>query len=236
MSDKSLISCPQINTDDYPPKPQDILSCQSIYDLGIFKYSKEYHEEQYQRLREEAAKIFYGQDYERETVIDISFSEEPKPRNRTKNKNDKKIIIDYKTETTLYDDKCKYPSVFDNEFTVCVRTNLRIFYFPVHYRYRWNNADIWGFLQIIAMCSKDDRRVILGSGLHDYLLDYRQLLFTFIKAQHPDLTASEFRWLTSDIFGYTIESQGMPRVRAVAMKNTVDFFQKNAVGADWELT
>ena len=90
MSDNSLILCPQINTDDYPPKPQDILGYQSIYDLGIFKYSKEYHLEQFYKLREEAAKIFYDEEYERETVIDISYSEEPKPRNRTKSKNDRK--------------------------------------------------------------------------------------------------------------------------------------------------
>ena len=74
---------------------------------------------------------------------------------------------------------------------VGIKTNVRKLYFPVYGKFRWNNADIIGPIQIIALCGKDDRRVILGSGIHDYLLEYKQYIYKMFLQQDETLTIDE---------------------------------------------
>ena len=185
---------------------------------------------------DQLAKPLVCKDYKRETVLAVAFSPDPLSRKRTIDPlKDYDIILDFKKPWTLADDKEEYPSIFDNEFVVGIRTNLRTFTFRVYARYRWNNADIWGFLQIIALCSKDDRRVILGSGVHDFMLEYKQEIFEEFYAQDPTLTVEEYRWITSDTFRWVINSQGMGPIKSKMMSNIVDNFQKNFQKKKWRI-
>ena len=186
------------------------------------------------RKLEQLAKPYEGKTFKRETVLAVAFSPEPKDRHRNIDPiKDHKVILDYKTGYSLADDKKTFPSIFDNEFVFGIKTNKRILIGRIYRRYRWNNADIIGVIQIIALCSKDDRRVILGSGLHDFLLEYKYDLYnTFVK-EDPSLTIEEFRWITSDAFRWVINSQGMGPLKSKLMSNILDCFQKHFQKKKW---
>ena len=170
----------------------------------------------------------------RETVMGVVFSPLPINRHRNIEPKDEKVILDYKTEYSLADDKKEFPSIFDNEFVFGIKTTKRELIGRVYQRYKWNNADIIGIIQLIALCSKDDRRIILASGIHDYLLEYKYELYKQWSAQ-DDLSIEEFRWITSDTFRWICEQQGMRHSKAVVMANIMDYFQKHIEKKKWEI-
>ena len=215
-----------------------------IYDQGYLATRYKMTEEEYnkhkaivlQELDILSKELINKKDYKKETVLAVSYSPEPLPIKRNIDPlKDYDVVLDYKKPWTLADDKSEYPSQFRNEFVVGIKTNLRTFIFRVYAYYRWNNADIWGVLQIIALCSKDDRRVILGSGLHDFLLEHKQELFEEFYNQDPILTVDEYRWITSDTFRWVINSQGMGPLKSKMMANLVDNFQKNFQKKKWRI-
>lgn len=170
----------------------------------------------------------------RETVVGVAFSPLPMTRHRIIEPQDKKVILDYKKEYSLADDKKEFPSIFDNEFVFGIRTTERELLGRVYKRYKWNNADILGVIQIIALCSKDDRRIVLASGIHDYLLEYKYELYKQWSTQ-DELSIEEFRWITSDTFRWLCEQQGMKHSKAVTMSNIMDCFQKHIEKKKWEI-
>lgn len=168
----------------------------------------------------------------------IIFEPYPMIGQRVKRPEDKEIILDSKLGYTLWDDKTEYPSIFENVFNMHVV--LEDFVFTVEVkgqnailkdkRYRWNNADIRGILKMF--CSPDDRRIILCSGIHDYMLEFKQDIYRKIKSKY---TPEEYRRLTSDIFIYLCESQGFTKFKAKLMGNLVDCFQKHFQKKKWQL-
>lgn len=196
----------------------------------------ELHTNRVLRDLDSICKRFPTKNYKKETVLAVAFSPIPLDRNRSIDPlKDFDIVLDYKKPWTLADDKKEYPSIFDNEFVVGIRTNKRTLIFRVYERYRWNNADIWGILQVIAWCSKDDRRVILGSGIHDFMLEYKQELFEKFLLQDPTLTIEDYRWISSDTFKWNINMQGMGPIKSKLMSNLVDFFQKHFQKKKWNI-
>ena len=188
------------------------------------------------RKLDQIAKNVKVKKSKKEIVLAVAFSPEPQGRHRVIDPTkDYKIILDYKTGYSLADDKKQYPSIFDNEFVFGIKTTKRTLIGRIYERYRWNNADIVGVVQIIALCSKDDRRVILGSGLHDFLLEYKEELFNDFIKTNPDLTIDSFRWITSDTFRYVINSQGMGPIKSKIMSNVVDCFQKHFQKKKWDI-
>lgn len=173
--------------------------------------------------------------YKRETVLAVAFSPEPIQRGRHIDPLvDYKTVLDSKTHYTLADDKKQFPNIFDNEFVFGIKTSERTFISRVYPRYRWNNADIIGIIQILILCSKDDRRVILGSGIHDFLLEYKDELYWDFKEQaEGSLTMEEFRWITSDAFRWIINSEGMGPIKSKIMSNVLDCFQKHLQARKW---
>lgn len=163
----------------------------------------------------------------------IEYTPLPLIRKRIIEAKDYGIVLDTKTNYTLAKDKEIYPSIFDNHFMIHITTNSFDFVFDIENRYRWNHADILGLIQIIAMCSKDDRRVILASGIHDYMLEMKQKVFKAVKTVYSDLTVPQYRKLTSNIFEYILVSQGMGTTHAKMMANVVDWFQKNFQKKKW---
>ena len=206
-----------------------------------FKYempSEEYeaHKNFVLRKLEQLAKPYIGKKYKRETVLAVAFSPEPRDRHRIIDPiNDHKVILDYKTGYSLADDKKKFPSIFDNEFVFGIKTNKRTLIGRIYKRYKWNNADIVGIIQIIALCSKDDRRVILGSGIHDFILEYKYDLYKSFVKENPNLTIDQFRWITSDTFRWLINSQGMGPIKSKFMSNVMDCFQKYLQKKKWSI-
>lgn len=218
----------QVDIVDYPTK---INSCSKNDDLFILSYYnrdkqdvKDIGSRLIQLMNENPRKDI---TYKKETILDIVYFDEPQYRSRKINDGDEDVVIDYKTYYSLRDDKRKYPSIFDNEFVIAIKTNLRCFYFPVYKRYRWNNADILGVIQIIAMCSKDDRRVLLASGMHDFMLDYAQLCLNTIRQckDCESMSVNEYIWLTSRIFEFNTASQGMSKLQSKIMSSAVQIFQ-----------
>lgn len=163
----------------------------------------------------------------------IEYMPLPLIRKRIIEDKDYKIVLDTKTNYTLAEDKETYPSIFDNHVMIHVVTTSFDFVFDIEERYRWNHADILGIIQIIALCSKDDRRVILASGIHDYILEMKNKVFKAVKDVFKDLTVAQYRKLTSNIFEYVLVSQGMSKLQAKMMANVVDWFQKNFQKTKW---
>lgn len=172
------------------------------------------------------------------SVLEVKFSPNPDGGYRFRYEKDKCIVLDTKNGYTLYDDKMKYPSIFNNIFRVMVSTEKFDFTFDLKgrknitgdLRYRWNNADIAGLLKF--MCSPDDRRIILPSGIHDYMLEEKQYIYNRIKNK---CTVEEYRRLTSDIFIFLCIEQGFSKTKANTMGNLVDFFQKNMCKDSWNI-
>ncbi len=169
-------------------------------------------------------------------LIDVIFQPFPQVGQRIKKDEDKNIILDSKSGYTLYDDKENFPSIFENIFNVLVITEKYRFIFEVKGhnkiandpRYRWNNADIKGVLKYF--CSPDDRRIILPSGIHDYMLEFKAEIYAKIKYV---CTPDEFRRLTSDIFIMLCEEQGFSKMKSKLMGNLVDCFQKYFQKRKW---
>ncbi|MCD7780715.1 MAG: hypothetical protein LUH05_08615 [Candidatus Gastranaerophilales bacterium] len=167
----------------------------------------------------------------------VCFTPNPDGGQRFRYEKDKNILLDTKTGYTLYEDKLKYPSIFNNKFTANVYTQKFNFEFEVYghqtinndSRYRWNNADIKGILQ--AFCSADDRRIILPSGIHDYMLEFKREIYELIKDR---CSIDEYRHLTSEIFIYLCIQQGFSSLKAKIMGNAVDLYQKKCCKKSWE--
>lgn len=172
----------------------------------------------------------------RNKIQGIIFSPNPDGGHRFRYQKDKKIILNTKNGYTLWDDKLKYPSIFNNVFKTYIYTEKFNFCFKVFghqvinndSRYRWNNADIKGILQ--AFCSADDRRIILPSGIHDYMLEFKKEIYELVQ---KDCSIEEYRRLTSDIFIYLCIEQGFGKLKARMMGNIVDFWQKHHEKRKW---
>lgn len=172
-------------------------------------------------------------------IISVDFKPFPKVGQRLKKKGDDKIILDTKTGYSLYEDKSLYPSIFENVFVVEVNTTDFYFEFKVFgrqqyanndQRYRWNNADIVGLLKMF--CSPDDRRIILPSGIHDYMLEFKEFVYDKIS---DVCTPDEYRRITSEIFIYLCTQQGFSPLKAKIMGNLVDCFQKHFQKKKWNV-
>lgn len=188
------------------------------------------------RRLEQIAKPYIDKEYKRETVLAVAFSPEPIQRGRHIDPLvDYKTILEPKTNYTLAEDKKIFPNIFDNEFVFGIKTNKRVLISRVYPRYKWNNADIIGIIQILVLCSKDDRRVILGSGIHDFLLEYKYDVYNEFRRQSVDLTQDEFRWITSEAFRWIIQSEGMGPLKSKIMSNVLDCFQKHLQKKKWEI-
>lgn len=213
--------------------------------LGHYLYQKfemsseevEAHIKFVNRELDKIANVYYKKHKKlpkRETIIAVAFSPLPIPRHRIVEDEDKKVILDYKTHYSLADDKKEFPSIFDNEFVFGIKTTKRVLMGRVYRRYRWNNADIVGVIQILALCSRDDRRVVLASGIHDFLLEYREEMYKQWSEQSK-LSIKEFRWITSDTFRWICEQQGLNPVQATVMSNIMDCFQKHWQKKKWDI-
>ena len=227
-----------IELDNYPQRVEHYDSSDDLYSLSLYKRTAEDMDaignSLLTKLTEDLPEV---NSNKKEVILDIRYHNSPVYRNRKINDGDKDVVLYSKTGYTLYDDKRKYPSIFDNEFIVAVKTNKRQFFFPIYSRYRWNNADIIGPVQILAACGKDDRRIILASGLHDFMIEYNQLVFNLIKKNETcyDMKVADYRWITSEVLRFVMETQGMSHFQASVMSNTVDFFQKYCNKKKWKL-
>lgn len=173
----------------------------------------------------------------------VSFSVKPQINDRVIYEGDDQIMLSTKGNGySLKKDKLKFPSIFGNIFDVIITfekdgvehsipltVKEQIAFINGDERFRWNNADIFGPLKLF--CSPDDRRIILASGIHDFLLEYRSVNYESFK--ETGLTVKEFIKLTSDVFMYLCIQGGFTNIKATTMSNVVDFFQLRLQKRKW---
>lgn len=171
----------------------------------------------------------------------VGFSGRPQILARTVYEGDEHIMLSTKGNGySLKDDKIKFPSIFANVFDVQLtfekdgveytRSLTVQEQLPLNndVRFRWNNADIFGLLKFF--CSPDDRRIILASGIHDFLLEFRADNY---KAFEDVLTVKEFIRMTSDAFIFLCIQGGFGKAKATTMGNLVDLFQLRFQRRKW---
>ena len=172
----------------------------------------------------------------------VSFSGRPQILSRIVYEGDEHIMLSTKGNGySLKEDKIKFPSIFENVFDVILtfekdgveysRSLTVQEQIPMNgdVRFRWNNADIFGLLKFF--CSPDDRRIILASGIHDFLLEFREDNYRVF--EDTGLTVKEFIRMTSDAFIYLCIQGGFTKIKATTMGNLVDLFQLRFQRRKW---
>ena len=144
---------------------------------------------------------------------DIYFSEEPQVFVRVIKDDEPKEIQKQKKD---------YPFELNNTVTAIVETDFRSFSFIIPHGYTWNGADIPRiFWRIIG--SRTDNDFLIASMLHDYLLEFK--VYMINEVLKKQITASEYRRLTSLIFREKIKKQGTNTIKANVMAWCIDVFQ-----------
>ena len=118
-------------------------------------------------------------------------------------------------------DKKKYPFELYNDCTFIITTSVRTLTFKIDAGYKHNGADIPRPLWWLG--SSRDNDYVVASMVHDYLLQYKVKIYK--EVFHEDITASEFRRLTSLIFREILKEHKMNVVKANVEAWFVDVFQ-----------
>lgn len=118
-------------------------------------------------------------------------------------------------------DKKKYPFELFNDCTFTIVTSERELVFKIDAGYTYNGADIPRPLWWLG--SSRDNDYVVASMVHDYLLQYKTKIYE--EAFHKDITASEFRRLSSLIFREILKEHKMNVIKANVEAWFVDFFQ-----------
>ena len=149
----------------------------------------------------------------KEQVFNTFFDKNPDVRIR---------VIDDNEPEEIKQAKVKYPFKLDNTVTVTVITSKRLFKFNIYNGYTWNGADIPKFFYRI-IGSRTSNQFLIASMLHDYLLEFK--VFILNEVLKNQITANEYRRLTSLIFREKIKAQGTNTIKANIMAWAVDVFQ-----------
>ena len=118
-------------------------------------------------------------------------------------------------------DKKKKPFRLFNDCTFTITTSQRILTFTIEAGYVYNGADIPRPLWWLG--SSRDNDYVVASMVHDYLLQYKVKIYK--EVFHENITASEFRRLTSLIFREILKEHKMNVVKANVEAWFVDVFQ-----------
>ena len=149
----------------------------------------------------------------KEKIKDILFSEIPKVCVR---------VINDDEPNTIKKQKKDYPFELNNTVKITVETDFREFSFVIPKGYTWNGADIPRiFWRVIG--SRTDNDFLIASMLHDYLLEFK--VYMINEVLKKQITAVEYRRLTSLIFREKIKKQGTNTVKANVMAWCIDVFQ-----------
>lgn len=149
----------------------------------------------------------------KENIVSVIFSEIPDIRIR--------VINSYDSQE-LQKNKKKYPFELCCSVNVLITTTKREIPFTIFNGYTWNGADIPRFFwRIIG--SRTDNDFLVASMLHDYLLEFKS--YTLQEVLKNQISAKEYRRLTSLIFRHVIKEQGTNTIKANVMSWCVDVFQ-----------
>ena len=140
--------------------------------------------------------------------------------------------IDFNDSKELKKHKIKFPFELENDVCVTVLTTLSEHAFKIDSGYIWNGADIPRFLWRI-FGSKTDNVFLTASMVHDYLLENKKTILNY--TLNNTISPSEYRKLTSQIFGEILKCSGTNKLKANTMSFAVDFYQKFFNGKEWKL-
>ena len=93
----------------------------------------------------------------------------------------------------------------------------------------YNMADIPGIFQYISF-DKHSPFVRSASLIHDYLLANKFKLYSKWNLADLDISFSDFRYITSEVFRKELEASGVKPDKAKAMANAVDLWQRLVFG------
>lgn len=134
---------------------------------------------------------------------------------------------------TLWNDKFLYPYKTKSQIIVTVATDRRYFSFKIPKGYKWNGADIPRFLWSLVGINKDSQEVKIASMIHDFILEFKQYMFTNIL--EDKLTINDYLKLTSEIFEETCITYGISPFKANIMANCISLYQKTLNRKDWNI-
>ncbi len=124
----------------------------------------------------------------------------------------------------------EYPYQLFNTVTIKVETTCRKFEFDIYNGYYWNGADIPVILWSIVG-SRHNPEFRKPSMLHDFMLQYKKYILK--EVLHNEVSASEYRRLTSLIFCKSLVMQGTKLFKAKIMSWCVDVFQHYFNKKEW---
>lgn len=159
----------------------------------------------------------------KEQVLSVRIKPYPDIRDRD--------IFDTDTEPIKLQ-KIKYPYEIFNTVTVYVETNKRKFDFDVYNGYYWNGADIIKPLWILVG-SRYNPEFRIPSMIHDFLLQFKKYILNEVLKN--EISALEYRRLTSLIFGELLKTQGTNPIKANIMSWCVDIFQHYFNRKGWKI-
>lgn len=147
------------------------------------------------------------------------------------------VVPDIRVRTILSTDspeltkeKKKVPFKLCNNCTFTITTSDRVLQFTIEAPYDWNSADLPRPLWWLG--SSRDNDYVVASMVHDYLLQYKVKIYK--EVFHENITASEFRRLTSLIFREILKEHKMNVVKANVEAWFVDFFQGTFNKKNWK--
>ncbi len=167
--------------------------------------------------------------------IEIKFSTYPNVSSRLPDKlHDSILFVISKdgVKRSLYKDKVKFPFILRHAVKVFIFTDILDFSFTIPSEYVYNGADIPHCLEYFVG-SKEDIRYLQGALVHDYLLEYKESIYSGLLSEC--ISVAEYRRLTSLVFREVIKQAGTPVIKANIMSWAVDCFQATFNRKAWKL-
>lgn len=146
-------------------------------------------------------------------------------------KNQKTIRQDRETGNyiTLWEEKLRYPYKTRVQSTLHVKTNQRTFNLKLKTDkdkcFIWNGQNIPKILWSLLGISKDSPIGLQASKWHDNLLYKKEAYLQDLRVDYPEMTAGEYRRLTTLIYRQWLKNMGVFTVKANIMAGAVGAWQ-----------
>lgn len=130
---------------------------------------------------------------------------------------------------TLWEEKMRYPFKTRVSSRLYVRTRERLYKFDLRMDengvYIWDGSTVPAWLWGILRFSSTSPEGLRASKWHDNLLQYKQESYNTAKYYNEEMTVSEFRKFTTDIYVNLLVSNGINALKAKVMGFFINIYQ-----------
>lgn len=137
---------------------------------------------------------------------------------------------------TLWEEKLRYPFKTKVASRLYVRTRERLYKFDLRLDengcYFWDGSTTPKITWSILGLSSTSPEGLQASKWHDNLLQFKQEAYDTAKIYNKDLTVSEFRELTTNIYKTFLINHGVNKAKAWVMGFAINFYQ-TFFNKDW---